>query len=307
MRALNAGAARLVMERSRQSLLGVLRRLRVYLTLIKSLQTGLLLVTGLAGYLSAASLRTFGDWEKLGAVAGSLLLAIGGSTLLNMVYDRDIDALMKRTCARPLPAGLVNPRVVGLMGALTSALGVAWATALTPLYGAVVLAGLVLDAGVYTVWLKRRTPFSVIIGGLSGGMPALAGRALAVGSIEPVGVLLALAVLFWIPTHILTFTLKYADDYRAAGVPTFPAAFGERVTRLVIAIACVLAGSVMLLAALWIGVAGGGLTVLIGLSLVLLALATVGLRRRTERANTVLFRFASLYMLAAMAVLGGWR
>ncbi len=307
MRALSEGAAGHAREGSRLAPSGVLRRLRAYLTLIKSLQTGLLLVTGLAGYLSAAALRTLGDWEKLGAVIGSLLLAIGGSTLLNMVYDRDIDARMKRTCARPLPAGLVDSRVVALIGVSTSVFGVAWAAALSPLYGAIVLAGLVLDAGVYTVWLKRRTPFSVIVGGLSGGMPALAGRAFAVGSIEPIGLLLALAVLFWIPTHILTFTLKYADDYQAAGIPTFPATFGERATRLVIALACVLAGSAMLLAALWIGVTGGGLTVLVALSLILLTLATVGLRRRTERVNTVLFRFASLYMLAAMAILGGWR
>jgi len=283
------------------------RRLRLYLTLIKSLQTGLLLVTGLAGYLSAGPPDAPGEWALFGAMAGSLFLAISGSTLLNMVYDRDIDARMQRTCGRPLPAGLVDPGRVLALGIVTSLVGVAWAATLSTLYGAVVLAGLLLDVGVYTVWLKRRTPWSVIVGGLSGGLPALAGRVLAVGGLDPVGGLLALAVLAWIPTHMLTFSLKYAADYRAAGVPTFPERWGARRTRIVIAAACVAAGGIISAAAGLMGVAGGGLAVLSVLSLGMLTLAAIGLLRRSERANALLYRYASLYMLASMAILGGWR
>lgn len=282
-------------------------RWRAYLSLIKSLQTGLLLVTGLAGYLSAGPALTGRGWGEVLALAGSLLLAISGSTLLNMVYDRDIDARMRRTCARPLPAGLVDPSVVLAAGLAASLAGVIWAVWVLPLYGVVIALGLVLDVAVYTVWLKRRTPFSVIVGGLSGGMPALAGRALAVHGIDAVGLLLTLAVLAWIPTHILTFSLKYADDYNAAGVPTFPAAFGASLTRRVIAIAAVAASGAMLAAAGLIGVTGGGLALLGVLSLSLFTLAVIGARRRTDRANRILFRCASLYMLIAMLILSGWR
>lgn len=279
-------------------------RLRRYLSLIKSLQTGLLLVTGLAGYLSGAALNQPGTWAALGALAGSLGLAIAGSTLLNMVHDRDIDARMKRTCARPLPAGQVDPRAVLGLGLAASAAGVGWALALGALYGAVVLAGLLLDAVVYTVWLKRRTPYAVIIGGLSGGMPALAGRVLALGHVDLAGGLLAVAVLAWIPTHILTYSLKYADDYRAAGVPTFPAVFGAAVTRALIAGASLAAAGTMLAAAAVVGLAQGPLQVLAGLGAGLAGLAAVSVWRPSPRVNFGLFKFASLYMLASMLLLG---
>ncbi len=279
-------------------------RLRRYLSLIKSLQTGLLLVTGLAGYLSGAALNQPGTWATLGALAGSLGLAIAGSTLLNMVYDRDIDAKMKRTCARPLPAGQVDARGVLGLGLAASAAGVGWAFALGSGFGSVVLAGWFLDSVIYTVWLKRRTPYSVIIGGLSGGMPALAGRVLATGQFDLAGGLLTAAVLAWIPTHILTYSLKYADDYRAAGVPTFPAAYGAAVTRGLIAGASLAAAGLMLAAAVTVGLAQGPLQVLAGLGAGLAGLAAVSVWRPSPRVNFGLFKFASLYMLASMLLLG---
>ena len=153
--------------------------------LIKSLQTGLLLATGIAGYLSAHNPN--GTWLTLLGMMGSLFLAISGSTVLNMAYDRDIDAVMARTCWRPLPAGLVGVHEAAILGGLLSALGVGWGLAMTPLYGLVVFAGLFFDAVVYTAWLKRRTPYSILIGGLAGGMPVLAGRVLATGQIDIAG------------------------------------------------------------------------------------------------------------------------
>ena len=194
--------------------------LRRYWPLIKSLQTGLLLATGVAGYLSAV--RPAGHWLTLLGLAGSLFLAISGSTVLNMAYDRDIDACMKRTCWRPLPTGQVSVREAVVLGLVLSALGVGWALAMLPLYGAIVFAGLFFDVVVYTIWLKRRTPYSIIIGGLAGGMPVLAGRTLAVGQIDTVGVMLALGVLFWIPTHIMTFSMRHFDDYKTAGRADLP-------------------------------------------------------------------------------------
>ena len=168
------------------------------------------------------------------------------------------------------------------------------------LYGLVVFAGLFFDVVIYTIWLKRRTPWSIIWGGVSGGMPALAGRALGTGQIEWVGLALALAVLFWIPTHIMTFSLRYQEDYRRAGVPTFPAAYGERVTRIIIAISSVLAALMMAAAAYGIGLTIGYLRLMAVLSVGLLLLAIRSSTTPSEKLNFGLFKYASLYMLSVM-------
>jgi len=195
----------------------VKNRLRLYWLLIKSLQTGLLLSTGLAGYLSAHTPAHLGE---LVGLAASLFLAISGSTILNMWYDHDIDALMKRTHNRPLASGQITRREAFWLGLVLAAAGVGLALALDALYGLVVFAGLFFDVVVYTIWLKRRTCWSIVWGGIAGGMPILAGRVLAIGQVDLVGLLLAMAVLFWIPTHILTFSMRYHADYQAARVPT---------------------------------------------------------------------------------------
>jgi protoheme IX farnesyltransferase len=219
-----------------------------------------------------------------------------------MAYDRDIDSVMKRTCWRPLPSGQVSVREAVLLGGILSALGVGWALALAPLYGAVVFAGLFFDVVVYTAWLKRRTPYAILIGGLAGGMPVLAGRVLAIGYIDAVGVMLALGVLFWIPTHIMTFSMRHFDDYRAAGIPTFPAAYGFYATRVVIAISSLAAALVMAGVAATIGVQTGLMWLLGLLGVGLLALAILGVARPSPRASFALFKYASVYMLGAMLI-----
>jgi heme o synthase len=279
----------------------LLSKLRLYLPLLKSLQTGLLLTTGLAGYMSAQC--PLNHWTTLLGMAGSLFLAISGSTVLNMCYDRDIDRIMKRTCKRPLAAGEINPGQVLRLGFLLSILGVGWAAWMQPLYGLIVFAGLFFDVVVYTVWLKRRTCWSIIWGGLSGGMPILAGRALGLGSIDWVGLMLAFSVLFWIPTHIMTFSLKYRADYQAAGIPTFPSIYGVQFTRATIAVSSVLSALCIGLAAYGVGMTWGYLRMLVVLSAGLLALATGSIMQPSERVNFGLFKYASLYMLSSMLLI----
>ncbi|MEM5775409.1 MAG: UbiA family prenyltransferase [Anaerolineaceae bacterium] len=149
-------------------------RLRIYWDLIKSLQTALLLTTGLAGYISAAGSDLI--WARLAGVAASLFLAISGSTVLNMVYDRDIDSQMPRTCWRPLPKGKITPREALIFGLVITTAGVGWAAGLDRLFGLLIFLGVFFDVVVYTLWLKRRTAWSIVWGGLAGGMPVLAGR-----------------------------------------------------------------------------------------------------------------------------------
>ncbi len=276
----------------------VWERLRAYWALIKDLQTGLLLTTALAGYASGCC-TSFTSGSVL-ALFGSLFLAVGGTTVLNMAYDRDIDARMARTKHRPLPSGRIAPQEAWVLGGLMLAAGLAWSLVIDPLYAGVVAAGAFLDGVVYTVWLKRRTPFSILLGGLSGGMPALAGRTLAAGSLDGIGLLLALGVLLWIPTHIMTFTIKYQADYARAGVPTFPGWLGVRATRWIIALSTLLAVAVMAWTAALIGLSRGlqGLLAVCGAALVGLVLA--GLLRPSRWLNFALYKGASIYMLLAM-------
>jgi len=275
-------------------------KIRLYWPLIKSLQTGLLLATGLAGYLS--SHPPFSIPILLG-LSASLFLAISGSTVMNMWYDRDIDAKMKRTHMRPAASGKLDHREVFAVGLTTSMLGIGCAFAIAPLYGLVVFVGWFFDVIVYTVWLKRRTCWSILWGGISGAMPILSGRVLAMGEIELVGILLALSILFWIPTHTLTFSIKFRNDYKNAGVPTFPETYGEQFTRAVIAISSILAAGAIGWASILIGLSAGLLSLIAVLTAVMLILAFATLRIHTDRMNFMLFRYASLYMLSAMIIL----
>lgn len=277
-----------------------MKKLRLYWPLIKSAQTGLLLATGLAGYLSAGTHIT---WALLIGVSLTLFLAISGSTIMNMWYDHDIDAKMQRTHKRPLASGDLSRREVFWVGMVISILGVGGALALNWLYGAIVFAGWFFDVVVYTLWLKRRTCWSIVWGGISGAMPILSGRVLATGQIDLAGVLLALAILFWIPTHTLTFSIKYLQDYNDAGVPTFPSAYGEVFTRAVIAISSVLAAIAIGWASWLVGISAGYLRLIAVLTAGLLLLAFATFRVQSERANFGLFRYASFYMLSAMIIL----
>ncbi len=275
-------------------------KIRLFWPLTKPLQSGLLLATGLAGYMSArCPVLNIGT---LLALSVSLFLAIAGSTVLNMWWDRDIDSKMRRTQKRPTSAGLVSAREALFVGSSLTILGVGWAFALSALYGWIVCAGFFFDVVVYSIWLKRRTAWSILWGGISGAMPILAGRSLGLGAVDWIGLSLALGVLFWIPTHTLTFAMKFSQDYAAACVPTFPEVYGLGFTRATIAIASILAAMAMVAAGYGIGMAWGFLRLLGVLSAGLLMLAVAITFKPSERINFGLFKYASIYMLAAMVL-----
>lgn len=272
-----------------------------YWPLFKSPQTALLLATGLAGFMSARC--PIISWQVILGLSGSLFFAISGSTVLNMWYDRDIDSLMQRTCQRPLPAGKLSPRNGLILGIVLSILGVSWAFSLGNLYGLIVFAGLFFDVIIYTILLKRRTAWSIVWGGIAGGMPVLAGRVLATGQIDWIGISLSLAVLFWIPTHILTFNMRNFEDYLAAGIPTFPENYGFRFTNLSVAVSSVIAAVMMGISAYGIGLTWGYLRLMAVLSGGLFFLAAASIVNPSDRVNFGLFKYASLYMLSAMLLL----
>ena len=277
------------------------KKFRLYTPLIKSLQTALLLITGLAGYMSARCPYT--TRQTMVGLTLSLFLTISGSTILNMWYDRDIDAKMARTKNRPLPAGKIDAKEVLRVGLIISILGVSLGVAMDALYGIIIFGGIFIDVVIYTIWLKRKTAWSIVWGGISGGMPIFASRALGVGTIDWIGILLMFAILFWIPTHILTFSMRYHKDYKAAGVPTFPSTYGFRFTRNIIAVSSILAALFIGGAAYGIGTDWGYLRLMAVLSGGLLLLALASIFKPSEQVNFGLFKYASLYMLSSMILL----
>lgn len=281
--------------------LGGMALLRDLFALTKFRQTLLLLITGVCAY--ALTLPGAIRWDELALATLALLASIAGCTALNMVVDRDLDAAMRRTASRPLADGRLPLFAAVAFGAALSTTGLVVAWVLQPLFGLIVTTGFALDFGVYTLWLKRRTPTSILWGGLSGGMPALAGRSLALGHVDAIGALLALAVLLWIPAHILSLSTRHADDYARAGVPVWPNVYGLHATYRLVAGATMLNVAALQLAGFLLSLGAGILAALGAFGAVLLALALAAWARPSDGNTWRLFKFASLYMLVSFALL----
>jgi protoheme IX farnesyltransferase len=272
----------------------------LYLPLIKFRQTLLLTITGLAGYISRSQELNLGNITGL---IGTLLLTISGCTILNMVFDRDIDSKMARTSMRPLAVGLVKPVTASILGISLIGIGLIWALVLSWQYYLLILAGVILDVLVYTLWLKRRSAWSILWGGFSGGMPILAGSALGFGRVDLIGWLLCLAIVSWIPSHNLTLGALFSEDFRKAGVPSFFNVYGFTATHFVIVFSSI--GTVLLM-----GLAFGLLNYSI-LVLTLIIAGGLGLQgmaiyiwvRPSRQAVISLYKYSSLYMLFAMLLL----
>lgn len=207
-------------------------RLSDLLCLIKPKQTFLLLLTSIFTYLGAGGTRI----DTLVMLAAAMLLSISGTTSVNMALDADIDAMMPRTRDRPVPAGRLSKWDALLFGLLLFLVGLAlssiinlWAAFSTSL-------GMIFDIAVYTLWTKRKTPLSIIFGGVAGAAPSLAGWAAARGTIELQAILIALITILWIPSHIWYISIHYLDDYANARVPMAPVVWGiERTSKLIVA------------------------------------------------------------------------
>ena len=272
-----------------------------YWPLIKSRQTFLLTLTGVAGYLCQRPASM--DWPRFAGLVGSLLITIGGCTVLNMVFDRDIDRKMTRTCQRPLAAAQANVRAAATLGSALIILGLLWALTLSVLYFTLALTGAGLDVLVYSVWLKRRSAWSILWGGLSGGIPILAGRSLIAGRFDATGLLLALAIVCWIPSHNLTLGMLYSEDYLNVSVPTFIKVYGLATTRATVVISSLFAVILMGAAFVRLSLALPVIAILIVSSLGLVGLASYVWVRASRRAVAVLYKYSSFYMLAAMLLL----
>jgi protoheme IX farnesyltransferase len=170
--------------------------------------------------------------EKITLTCLGGYLSAGGAGAVNHYYDRDIDAQMKRTAARPIPAGRVSPRSALMFGISLAALSfVLMSLTLNVLAASLALAGFVGYVGVYTLWLKRRTPQNIVIGGAAGAIPPLVGWAATRGSLSWTAVYLFAIVFYWTPPHFWALSLLMKDEYAKVSVPMMPVVRGERETR----------------------------------------------------------------------------
>jgi protoheme IX farnesyltransferase len=199
----------------------VANRLRAHVALTKPRIVELLLATALpTTFLAAGGLPPL--WPTVGVLVGGTLAA-GSANTFNSVYDRDIDAIMRRTFHRPAAMGVVSVRAGLWQGAL---LAVASALVLlatsNALAAALALAAIAFYAVGYTMLLKRRTPQNIVWGGAAGCMPVLIAWAAVTGSLSWTPVVLFLIIFFWTPPHYWPLAMRFKDDYAAAGVPMLP-------------------------------------------------------------------------------------
>jgi len=201
---------------------------RDYLTLTKPKVQSLLLLT------TVTTMYVAGD-PSLGLVALTCLggaLAAGGAGAVNHALDRDIDQTMARTAERPVAAGRIAPATAIAFGALLAlASFMLLSVAVNPLAASLSLSGFLGYVFVYTLWLKRRTPQNIVIGGAAGAVPPLVAWAAVTGGLDGTAFYLFAIVFFWTPPHFWALSLLMKDEYARAGIPMLPVVRGETETR----------------------------------------------------------------------------
>ena len=191
-------------------------------------------VQSLLLFITVTTMYVAGD-PSLGLVALTCLggaLSAGGAGAINHALDRDLDRVMKRTADRPVASGRVSPAAAIAFGVVLGCASFALlALAVNPLAAALSLSGLLGYVLVYTVWLKRRTPQNIVIGGAAGAVPPLVAWAAVTGGLTGTPLYLFAIVFFWTPPHFWSLSLLMKDEYAKAGVPMLPVVRGERETR----------------------------------------------------------------------------
>ena len=187
-------------------------------------------------------------------IAGAL--ASAGSSALNHFYDRDIDSKMERTSKRPIPSGRIHSRTVLIYGLGVSIVSVVYAAfTLNYVCTFFIALGIFFYVIIYTVWLKRRNPSNIVIGGFAGSAAAMAGWSGATGSIDILGFLIGFLVFVWTPSHFWCLAMKIRDDYAEANVPMLPVLIGmERTSKYILANTIILIPYSLMLYAFGMGI-----------------------------------------------------
>lgn len=272
---------------------------RDFLALTKPRVMTLVVFTGLCGMLAAP--------VRIDPVIGftailCIALGAGAAGALNQWYEADLDALMKRTAKRPLPAGRMDRQSALHFGVGLAAFSVILMGLAVNLAAAAILTmSILFYVLVYTVWLKRRTPQNIVIGGAAGAFPPLIGWAAATGQVALLPVLLFALVFLWTPPHFWALALFVRTDYANAGVPMLPVVAGERTTRqqigfytILMAAAAVLPWPLGLTGAIY-GIAATLLTLAFGLLAARVTFRRTGADDRMKPEKQ-LFAYSILYL-----------
>jgi protoheme IX farnesyltransferase len=281
---------------------GARRQAAAYLELTKPRIVMLVVMTGVPALLLAAggvpSPRVF-----IGTLVG-IVLAAASAASFNMYFDRDTDARMRRTATRPIPSGVLPPSsALGLGFVLAGTSWVVLIISANLLAAAIGLASIFYYAIIYTVWLKRRTPQNIVIGGAAGASAPLIAWAAVTGHLSLAAVVLAAIVFLWTPPHFWALALYRSKDYADAQVPMLPVTHGEGETRTQIVIySWVLVGCTLLLGPL--GFAGWVYLI----PAALLGAAFIAHALRLQRTRTLpdamrLFRFSIVYLFLLYVLL----
>ncbi len=272
---------------------GVRQVVSDYVALTKPKVQSLLLLT------TVCAMEIAGD-PSIGLIALTVVggyLSAGGAGAVNHWYDRDIDAQMARTADRPVPSGRVSPRAALIFGVVLAALSyVLLATTVNVLAATLALSGFLGYVFVYTIWLKRRTPQNIVIGGAAGAVPPLVGWAAVTGGLGGMPLYLFAIVFFWTPPHFWALSLLMKSEYERVGVPMLPVVRGEQETRKQI-----LLYSILLWAITQLPFCAGGLGAIYLVSSLVLGGLLIGgavvLYRRADRASALrLYLFSLLYL-----------
>lgn len=216
-------------NRGKNGLSGKGKNLIAILELFKLKQTGLLILTGILGYFIASKGKIEANFFL---ITISLILAVAGTTGLNMYFDRDIDAAMFRTKNRPLPSRSLSPNTAFPLSSFLLLAGIIMAFSVNFISALCVIAGFFIDILLYTILLKKRSPLNIVVGSLAGGMPVLAGYTAFAKRIDPLALILVLMVSFWSMAHIWAISTYYIDDYRRASIPMLPVISSEKMAVL---------------------------------------------------------------------------
>ncbi|MCW8085755.1 heme o synthase [Sabulicella glaciei] len=283
---------------------------RDWIALLKPRVLSLVVYSGLIGLLIAP-----GSLHPVLAVSAILCitLAAGAAGAINMWYDRDIDAVMKRTRARPIPAGRIEAGAALGYGVVLAVGSVGLMGLATNWLAAAVLAGSILFyVVIYTMWLKRRTPQNIVIGGAAGAFPPLIGWVAVTGSVDVLPLVLFAIVFMWTPPHFWALSLWAHEDYKRAGVPMLPVVSGARETRRQVVIYTVLLVPLTLVPWL-IGFSGpvyGLVAALLGANFLRHAWAVwtdaqdaAGVSLTGDRPAKACFRFSITYLFALLGAL----
>lgn len=243
-------------------------------------------------------------WLVLATLLGGTLSAAGANTI-NCWYDRDIDAVMKRTRNRPLVTGIIQPSHALIYGIGLGVVAFVFLWITTTLAAACLsLAALLFYVLIYTMWLKRRTPQNIVIGGAAGSFPPLVGWAAVTGDLSVAAWVMFAIIFFWTPPHFWALALRVRGDYQNAGVPMMPVTNGPEYTRIQ-----VLRYSVLLvLVTLLLGPAGNLSWIYLGSAaasgILFVALAVQLWRKPADTSPMRLFTYSLIYLAIIFVAMG---